>query len=147
MAGGPVSTFPVTSVTLIAKIKDLGPGEDSAEWVRFWDSYSLAIRQFAVMKGGEENADDGHGGHHRELGRIGTSNEFCHVANAEDTHDAGKNGVDDFRHLGSAIRHQQDAYDRNQVDECDHEYHLSNGRWALFDNNTISPESGKSISK
>ena len=58
MAGGPVSTFPVTSVTLIAKIKDLGPGEDSAEWVRFWDSYSLAIRQFAVMKGGEENADD-----------------------------------------------------------------------------------------
>ncbi|MCI2134855.1 MAG: hypothetical protein LKK16_00815 [Bacteroidales bacterium] len=96
---------------------------------------------------GEENADDGHGGHHRELGRIGTSNEFCHVANAEDTHDAGKNGVDDFRHLGSAIRHQQDAYDRNQVDECDHEYHLSNGRWALFDNNTISPESGKSVSK
>lgn len=53
-----MSTFPVTSVTLIAKIKDLGSGEDSAEWVRFWDSYSLAIRQFAVMKGGEENADD-----------------------------------------------------------------------------------------
>ena len=44
MAGGPVSTSPVTSVTLIAKIKDLGPGEDSAESVRFWDSYSLAIR-------------------------------------------------------------------------------------------------------
>ena len=51
-------TFPVTSVTLIAKIRDLGPGQDSAEWVRFWDSYSIAIRKFAVYKGGEENADD-----------------------------------------------------------------------------------------
>ena len=53
-----MSAFPVTSVTLIAKIKDLGPGRDSAEWVRFWDSYSLAIRNFAALKGGEENADD-----------------------------------------------------------------------------------------
>lgn len=52
------SAFPVTSVTLIAKIKDLAPGEDSAAWVRFWDTYSLAIRHFAVMKGGEQNADD-----------------------------------------------------------------------------------------
>lgn len=52
------NTFPQTSVTLIAKIRDLGPSRDSAEWVRFWDSYSLAIRQFAVFKGGEENADD-----------------------------------------------------------------------------------------
>lgn len=50
--------FPVTSVTLIAKIKNLSPGEDSAAWVRFWDAYALAIRQFAVMKGGEANADD-----------------------------------------------------------------------------------------
>ncbi len=54
MSGG----FPQTSVTLIAKIRNLGPGRDSAEWVRFWDSYSLAIRQFAAIKGGEENADD-----------------------------------------------------------------------------------------
>jgi len=53
-----MSTFPVTSVTLIAKIKNLAPGEDSAAWVRFWNSYSDAIRQFAAMKGGEENADD-----------------------------------------------------------------------------------------
>ena len=53
-----MSTFPVTSATLIAKIKDLAPGEDSAAWVRFWNSYSSAIRQFAAMKGGEENADD-----------------------------------------------------------------------------------------
>jgi len=53
-----VSSFPVTSVTLIAKIRNLGPGADSAEWVRFWDTYSLAIRQFAALKGGEENADD-----------------------------------------------------------------------------------------
>jgi RNA polymerase sigma factor (sigma-70 family) len=52
------STFPQTSVTLIAKIRDLGPGRDSAEWVRFWDSYSLAIKQFAIFKGGKENADD-----------------------------------------------------------------------------------------
>ncbi len=52
------SSFPVTSVTMIAKIRDLGPGSDAAEWVRFWNSYSLAIRQFAVMKGGEANADD-----------------------------------------------------------------------------------------
>lgn len=43
---------------MIAKIKDLGPGADSAEWIRFWNSYSLAIRQFAALKGGEENADD-----------------------------------------------------------------------------------------
>ncbi len=53
-----MSAFPVTSVTLIQKIKTLAPGEDSAAWVRFWDSYSLAIRQFAALKGGEANADD-----------------------------------------------------------------------------------------
>jgi len=53
-----VSAFPVTSVTLIQKIKTLSPGEDSAAWVRFWDTYSLAIRQFAALKGGEANADD-----------------------------------------------------------------------------------------
>jgi len=53
-----MSTFPVTSVTLIAKIKDLGPGSDSAAWVRFWDTYQGTIRQFAAYKGGEENADD-----------------------------------------------------------------------------------------
>ena len=52
------SSFPVTSVTLIAKIKNLSPGEDSAAWVRFWDMYQGAIRQFAALKGGEENADD-----------------------------------------------------------------------------------------
>lgn len=53
-----MSSFPVTSVTLIQKIKTLSPGEDGAAWVRFWDSYSLAIRQFAALKGGEANADD-----------------------------------------------------------------------------------------
>jgi len=52
------TSFPVTSVTLIAKIKDLSPGEDSAAWVRFWDTYQGAIRQFAALKGGESNADD-----------------------------------------------------------------------------------------
>ena len=53
-----MSSFPVTSVTLIAKIKNLAPGEDAAAWVRFWDTYQGAIRQFAALKGGEENADD-----------------------------------------------------------------------------------------
>ncbi|MBO7684961.1 MAG: sigma-70 family RNA polymerase sigma factor [Kiritimatiellae bacterium] len=53
-----MSSFPVTSVTLIQKIKTLSPGNDSAAWVRFWDTYSLAIRQFAALKGGEANADD-----------------------------------------------------------------------------------------
>lgn len=53
-----MSTFPVTSVTLIAKIKNLAPGEDSAAWVRFWDMYHGAIRAFAALKGGEQNADD-----------------------------------------------------------------------------------------
>ncbi|MBO7721597.1 MAG: sigma-70 family RNA polymerase sigma factor [Kiritimatiellae bacterium] len=43
---------------MIAKIKNLAPGEDSAEWVRFWDTYQGAIRQFAAFKGGEEHADD-----------------------------------------------------------------------------------------
>ena len=52
------SAFPPTSVTLIAKIKNLAAGDDSAAWVRFWDTYRGAIRQFAVYKGGEENADD-----------------------------------------------------------------------------------------
>ena len=46
------ASFPLTSVTLIAKIKQLSPGEDSSAWVRFWNSYSLAIRQFAAMNGG-----------------------------------------------------------------------------------------------
>ena len=53
-----MSAFPVTSVTLIQKIKTLPPGKDNAAWVRFWDTYSGAIRQFASRKGGEENADD-----------------------------------------------------------------------------------------
>ena len=53
-----MSAFPVTSVTLIQKIKTLAPGEDGAAWVRFWDTYSLAIRRFAALKGGEANADD-----------------------------------------------------------------------------------------
>ena len=53
-----MSAFPVTSVTLIQKIKTLAPGEDGAAWVRFWDTYSGAIRTFAARKGGEENADD-----------------------------------------------------------------------------------------
>ena len=52
------AVFPATSATMIARIRDLGPGGDSAEWVRFWNMYSLAIRQFAAFKGGEENADD-----------------------------------------------------------------------------------------
>ena len=53
-----MSAFPPTSVTLIAKIKNLAPGEDSAAWVRFWDAYHGVIRQFAALKGGEQNADD-----------------------------------------------------------------------------------------
>ena len=53
-----MSAFPVTSVTLIQKIKTLSPGEDGAAWVRFWDTYAGAIRTFAARKGGEENADD-----------------------------------------------------------------------------------------
>ena len=53
-----MSAFPATSVTLIQKIKALSPGEDGAAWVRFWDAYSLAIRRFAALKGGEANADD-----------------------------------------------------------------------------------------
>ena len=53
-----MSSFPATSVTLIQKIKTLAPGEDGAAWVRFWDTYSLAIRRFAALKGSEANADD-----------------------------------------------------------------------------------------
>lgn len=53
-----MSTFPETSFTLIAKIKDLAKGQDSAVWSRFWDLYAPAMRAFAVFKGGEANADD-----------------------------------------------------------------------------------------
>ena len=53
-----MSAFPVTSVTLIQRIKTLAPGEDGAAWVRFWDTYAGAIRAFAARKGGEEAADD-----------------------------------------------------------------------------------------
>ena len=51
-------TFPPTSMSLIAKIKDLPPGEDGAAWARFWDLYAPAMRAFAVFKGGTANADD-----------------------------------------------------------------------------------------
>ena len=51
-------TFPPTSVSLIAKIKDLPPGEDGAAWARFWELYAPAMRAFAVFKGGASNADD-----------------------------------------------------------------------------------------
>lgn len=50
--------FPVTSITLIEKIKAMPPGGDEAHWVRFWDLYAPAMRQFAIWKGGEKNADD-----------------------------------------------------------------------------------------
>ena len=53
-----MSTFPPTSVSLIAKIKDLPPGEDGAAWARFWELYAPAMRAFAVFKGGTSNADD-----------------------------------------------------------------------------------------
>ena len=53
-----MSAFPVTSVTLIQKIKTLAPGEDGAAWLRFRDTYAGAIRTFAARKGSEENADD-----------------------------------------------------------------------------------------
>ncbi len=53
-----MSTFPPTSVSLIAKIKDLSPGEDGAAWARFWELYAPAMRAFAVFKGGTANADD-----------------------------------------------------------------------------------------
>ena len=53
-----MSTFPETSFTLIAKIKDLPPGEDGAAWARFWELYEPAMRAFAVFKGGKANADD-----------------------------------------------------------------------------------------
>jgi len=52
------TSFPVTSITLIQQIKSLPPGGDEAHWVRFWDLYAPAMRQFAVWKGGEKNADD-----------------------------------------------------------------------------------------
>lgn len=51
------TAFPVTSVTLIARIRDNG-GRDDVEWTRFWDRYSRPIRNFAVRKCGEEKADD-----------------------------------------------------------------------------------------
>ena len=53
-----MSTFPPTSVSLIAKIKDLPPGEDGAAWARFWELYAPAMLAFAVFKGGTANADD-----------------------------------------------------------------------------------------
>ena len=53
-----MSTFPETSFTLIAKIKDLAKGQDSAVWNRFWDLYAPAMRAFAAFKGGDANADD-----------------------------------------------------------------------------------------
>lgn len=53
-----MSTFPPTSMSLIARIKDLPPGEDGAAWARFWDLYAPAMRAFAVFKGGTANADD-----------------------------------------------------------------------------------------
>ena len=52
------NAFPVTSITLIQKFKAMPPGGDEAHWVRFWDLYAPAMRQFAVWKGGEKNADD-----------------------------------------------------------------------------------------
>ena len=53
-----MNTFPPTSFSLIAKIKDLPPGEDGAAWARFWELYAPAMRAFAVFKGGTANADD-----------------------------------------------------------------------------------------
>lgn len=53
-----MGTFPHTSFSLIARIRDLPPGEDGAAWARFWELYAPAMRAFAVFKGGVSNADD-----------------------------------------------------------------------------------------
>jgi len=53
-----MSTFPQTSFSLIAKIKDLPPGEDGAAWARFWELYEPAMRAFAIFKGAGSDADD-----------------------------------------------------------------------------------------
>ena len=51
-----MSTFPPTSFSLIAKIKELPPGEDGAAWTKFWELYAPAMRAFAVFKGGMAGA-------------------------------------------------------------------------------------------
>lgn len=52
------TNFPETSFTLIAKIQNLPPGQDTVAWTRFWNLYAPAMRAFAAFKGGDANADD-----------------------------------------------------------------------------------------
>ena len=53
-----MSAFPKTSLTLIAKIRDLPPGKDEAAWTRFWNLYAPVMRRFAANRAGEKNAED-----------------------------------------------------------------------------------------
>lgn len=53
-----MSAFPKTSLTLIAKIRNLPPGKDEAAWARFWNLYAPVMRRFAAKRAGEKYADD-----------------------------------------------------------------------------------------
>ena len=53
-----MSAFPKTSLTLIAKIRDLPPGKDDAAWTRFWNLYTPVMHRFAAKRAGEQYAED-----------------------------------------------------------------------------------------
>ena len=57
-----MSAFPKTSLTLIAKIRNLPPGKDEAAWARFWNLYAPVMRRFAAKRAGEAPNDEQHGG-------------------------------------------------------------------------------------
>ena len=50
--------FPPTSVTLLSKLAAQVTGEDQANWLRFWNLYSNAIRRLAERLGNANHADD-----------------------------------------------------------------------------------------
>ncbi len=53
-----MSAFPETSVTLLAKLAAQVTGEDEANWVRFYDLYVPAMRDFARRHGDGRDVDD-----------------------------------------------------------------------------------------
>ena len=52
-----MSAFPETSLTLIAKIRDLPPGQDNAAWVRF-GGHLIIGRYNCINNGSEIRCDE-----------------------------------------------------------------------------------------
>ena len=76
--------------------------------------------------------------------RVESLEQFAHVQQREQGHEAGQHGIDDSRGLAT-VHHQKDADDRHKVGQADHEGHHAHRSGARLGGDALSPEGGKCI--